>query len=412
MKVRAPLVVAALLAAGCLDGDLDLVGRACPCPSHLICDQATNRCVERAPNDRDGSLPSDTGANGQPDGGGPRDNGPGADAAENPDVFVPDAIVPDGGPGTCSIDGECGDPTLICEQMRCIRRCDAPGAACTGSDVCNRTSGRCVPGNLPLGSMCSLNAQCNTDLCLTITGPRPMSFCSDPCGRTGDCPIGFGCRTISDMAFCVPPSIQEPPAAFQTPSGGACMDAELCQSQVCNTTDMVCVERCSRDSDCAGFGDNCWLWIQNPTTNPIYGQICLPQTGAGPGEACTMNSNCASGLCSRYTNTCAELCCADLDCPVGQTCAVYDHDPQSITKICRALSAGNGMRGVGQPCTADLECVTEVCVPEDASMPMGPKVCSTTCCNDDDCNILEANARCWPARGPLTGTLVGVCLPP
>lgn len=399
-------LAAALTAVSCV-GELDLVGRACPCPQELVCDPATQTCARRGAIDgKDGGAID---ARVQRDAE-LAETGPAMDAAAD-GGFVPEAGADtgiDAGPMTCSIDAECRDATKICESNTCVPRCDAPGGACAGTDVCSPATGRCLPGDLELGTMCSLNGQCQTGLCLGITGQRPLSFCSEACGSTSDCPLGMGCRALSQMSFCVPGYIQDPPVPFSEPSGGMCTEANPCQSQVCNTTDSVCVERCSRDSDCGGFGDNCWLWVQ---AGPVYGQLCIDQPGSAAGAACTADANCASGLCSRYTNTCSALCCTDFDCPVGETCGVYDHDAANLTKICRPVTAGNGGRNLGESCTTNLDCVTDVCVPEDDANPNGPKVCSTTCCIDEDCDALPSGGRCWPMRGPLMGTLVGTCLP-
>jgi hypothetical protein len=405
-RVRATktALLTTLCVVSCVGDDPKLIGLACPCPAELVCDTATNKCVARSPIDAGQIGPKDAqpaidGSIGDSMAGGLDASGLDREAGQ----------VPDTGPRTCGLDVECGDQSLICEGGFCTASCRVPEAACPAPSVCNPETGRCVPGDLPLGATCSVHDQCTTALCLGLAGARPMSFCSTPCGQTSDCPLGFGCRWLSDMPFCVPPEIDDPPAPFSTPSGGMCTEGNPCQSQVCNTGAMQCVERCSRSSDCQAFGGNCWVWEQQPM---VYSQLCVPQMGGGPGTACTANSACASGLCSRYTSQCAALCCADLDCPPGETCAVYDYDASSITKVCRALSQGNGGRAVGEPCTDAIQCLTEVCVPQDSANPMGPKVCSTTCCTNADCSVLPTGGGCWPIRGPVQGTLFGVCLPP
>jgi len=53
------------LAAGCTLEDLDLVGKACPCPSDLACDDATKTCVHRGdPSSASGASSSSSGAGG------------------------------------------------------------------------------------------------------------------------------------------------------------------------------------------------------------------------------------------------------------------------------------------------------------------------------------------------------------
>lgn len=45
---RRAVAAALLLLAGCTAGELDVVGKACPCPSDLTCDPATQLCVRTA----------------------------------------------------------------------------------------------------------------------------------------------------------------------------------------------------------------------------------------------------------------------------------------------------------------------------------------------------------------------------
>lgn len=318
-------------------------------------------------------------------------------------------------PNGCTLDADCTNPDEICVNMVCTLRCDAAGSpGCTAPEVCNTTSGRCVPGGLPLGDPCTQDAQCTTGYCLGLTiNMMTMNVCSRPCGATSQCPLDFTCGDLGGMRFCLGENISNPPATFDTPAGGACnMTTNTCQSGWCNTGQSQCIETCSRNVDCTSFGGNCWTYEQTGTNGTTYDNLCYdPGSGSGPGVACTQNSNCRSGICNRYSGTCATHCCSDGDCGTTQNCQPYDLDASTIANICVIKSTTAGSLGLGATCTDAAQCDSEVCVPTNPAMMGSPSKCSTLCCQDSDCNQLPAGGRCRAAQGPVTGTIVGVCIP-
>jgi hypothetical protein len=311
-------------------------------------------------------------------------------------------------------DSQCGGPNEICVNMACVLRCDQPGGLACGTDVCNPADGRCIPGNLPLGDQtCQLDDQCATGICLGVTvNMQSIQVCTDPCGASSNCPLDYNCIPVSGMGFCLSENVFTPPAMFDTPSGGACAaGTNTCQSFWCNTGTSQCIETCSRNSDCAGYGDNCWMYTQDDMMGNVeYDHLCFPQnTLSLNGVACTANANCRSGICNRYESVCAGQCCTDADCGPLQSCALYDVDANTAVKVCRNRGSGTG--ALGDACTAPADCESEVCAPVDPADQNSPRKCSTLCCRDSDCAILPLGGSCEPTATPIAGQIVGACTP-
>ncbi len=313
---------------------------------------------------------------------------------------------------TCNLDSDCM-MNQICENNSCIPRCDAPGGGCTSPQVCDSMTGRCIMGGLNLGDTCTQNAQCTTDVCLGLTiNMSVVRTCSRPCGATSDCPRDFTCADLGGMSFCVSERVFTPTATFDTPSGGSCTSSSnTCQSRWCNPSAMSCLETCSRDSHCSRFGGQCWMYEEAAmgSTPATFQLLCIQQSGSSPGASCTQNSNCRSGICSRYTNSCAQPCCSDSDCASNQNCSVYDLDTANIVKVCTPASGGSG--AFGATCTMASDCQSETCIPTDPSQMNSPRQCSTLCCTDADCSVLPRGGTCQAFNGPVMGSLIGACVP-
>jgi hypothetical protein len=424
------LLVAAwgLFAAACVLGELDLSGKNCPCSGAYTCELATNKCVRNnasagdggnTQNDGtidplDGAPPGDANetfedvdtfpdATDDSDGGdaGPRDAD---DPADGGDAEPGDATIPE----TCTLDGECG-ATHICENMTCVPRCGVVnGTVCVDPDVCNPNTGRCVPGHFELGVDCGFNAQCESGYCLNVTTSTTAGtqrFCSVPCSSTTDCPSEQSCLDLGGMSFCLRETAFAPPATFDTPPGGMCTESSnTCQSRTCNIDTSQCIQRCTRESDCVGYGGNCWTWADGG-----YANICFTPGGAAAGTACGADNQCISGVCNRYTGTCAEHCCTEADCDANETCGIYDITPTEPVRVCRPR-AGMGTGMLGDSCQNNSDCESELCAPQNPN-GMGPRRCSVHCCEPTDCGALPSGGLCWPLPGALPNTIVGTCLP-
>jgi hypothetical protein len=389
---------------GCILSDLDLSGKTCPCSGGYVCDTAKNICVRTiAANDAE---VTDTNTN--PTG----DAQTNSDASEEPLDAGPQADADAGGiPSSCTLDSDCNDAAYICEAMTCIRGCGVVGGiTCPQGQVCNPNNRRCITGELPLGSDCTINGQCADGYCLNVTTSSAagnQKFCSVPCSATTDCPLNLSCLNLGGIAFCMRESAYAPPGNFDSPPGAACEGStNTCQGRTCNLDTLECVQRCTRESDCAGFGDNCWTWAEGS-----YSGICFLPNGAtaAVGAACGSDTQCFSGVCNRYQSVCAGHCCTEADCAVSETCAIYDITPAVPVKICRPRAV-TGMSPLGASCTTDLDCESEVCAPANSD-GSGAKKCSLLCCEPSDCTVLPNGGLCWPVAGALAGTVTGKCLP-
>ncbi len=132
----------------------------------------------------------------------------------------------------------------------------------------------------------------------------------------------------------------------------------------------------------------------------------------GTGEACMDGSECASGIC--LNGQCADPCAGEEDCPAGYTCeaSMVPTDTGSVTiNVCvpegapclsdndctgtdvcvvdretdLILGCGNavGTGNVGDVCTADADCASNLCL---------DGTCSAPCEAPNDCN--DAGSTC------------------
>ena len=329
----------------------------------------------------------------------------------------------------CSLDSDCNDANKICVSQSCVTKCNLPGGiTCVSPEVCNPQSGRCVQGGAMLGQSCSLDSQCAPDFCMGLVDSTTMMttrFCSKTCGAGSDCPVGFRCGYVSGTKMCIPGSYFNPPLNFALRAGQMCdINNVDCQSGWYTSNPMdpnacTCLETCSRSLDCNQFGGNCETVTVPNSTPARFDSICGTAAGAAANTSCVVNSDCASGICNRYTNQCAAPCCADTDCAGNTICTVYDFDVASahLVKVCRTPQtgmAGTGASGLGASCTIESDCSSGACIPVDPSMPTGARKCSTTCCKDSDCSAIPGGGKCRPLNGPTVNnisTIVGYCVP-
>ncbi len=311
-------------------------------------------------------------------------------------------------PRCTTTDPDCGDPDFVCVADHCVRRCDQPGAHPCYSGTCG-ADGRC--SSLPFGATCTAHGDCASGQCLELTSPPGTRFCTQRCSATGDCLLDASCLPVSSANLCIPDRLAS--TDFDIPSGGACTNpGNDCQSGIC--TSNLCVERCSRRADCSGLGTECQMLVQGTGGNAVYVLRCAsPPSGAPAGQPCASDSVCRSNVCDRYYNRCADGCCSEAECPVNQTCAVYDFDDlgEQNGTICQN-KAGAGTGTYGQTCTQNLNCESEHCFPRDPANLGGPKVCTSHCCTDFDCAaVFPAGGRCATFPGPFAGAQQKACVP-
>ena len=201
--------------------------------------------------------------------------------------------------------GNCVDPGD--GFRRCLAACYGGAGQCASGEACAAgpgACGACVPqvifgsprGN---GEECTTDANCASMHCAVRAG---IGECVDACDSLGHCADGFVCEALGESLFCVLDRAQPP--------GGVCHDMSDCLGGICLTEGTRAW--CS-PSDCTG------------TTCPdgfacaMVGDqhVCAP-TRALPGEGCSADSGCTTGLC--YMGVCSASCTEANDCGAGLRC--------------------------------------------------------------------------------------------
>ncbi|RMH36534.1 MAG: hypothetical protein D6689_22430 [Deltaproteobacteria bacterium] len=160
---------------------------------------------------------------------------------------------------------------------------------------------------------------------------------------------------------------------------GVCSDA--CDALA---TDRDCPPHCDYDGVCEAAEDDC----------PAPDRDCHPTQAVG--EPCEFDTSCIDGACiggvdDPRATYCSTDCSTDGDCPADMFCG---------DGVCRYEAPSPGAQG--WPCTADSECVEELCVVVDDDT--NARICANKCAADSDCGDGDT---CQRARGGA----VRVCLP-
>lgn len=184
--------------------------------------------------------------------------------------------------------------------------------------------------------------------------------------------------------------------------GGACSTDDECTTQLCADTSAgrICTKSCNPLTPYLGcpIGNFC------ERTDGCSGQ-CIPGSAgtAAVGDDCTASSDCASLLCADPGDgrrRCVRACEGDTGmCTVGQVCAAY----ADACGACVDPSLLGGQRYLGEPCAANSDCVSDLCIDGD-----GGKFCSRSCGANSDC---ETGFRCRAGsceRGQAEG-VGGIC---
>jgi hypothetical protein len=102
---------------------------------------------------------------------------------------------------------------------------------------------------------------------------------------------------------------------------------------------------------------------------------CVNATQKGYGATCNTSSECVSGLCleSSGTTFCSQACDSQ-PCPNGDQCLPVTGGG-GVNNACLPNSANIGTKTLGQPCTAVVECNSQLCV----SVPGKGYLCTQKC---------------------------------
>jgi hypothetical protein len=307
-----------------------------------------------------------------------------------------------------------------------------------------------------VGAACDADRSCTTGVCIgeKSTSGWAGGYCSGNCAAS-DCPQGGRCLLLADgFSYCV----------------AECDSQEDCRSgYVCSTGVSACLPDCRQGWSCGG----------KLTCDPATGTCTLPAPFAGNtplGAACTINLECASGLCIpersgtggfAWSGGTCSLECANASCPGGAVCVALEDGRAYCVPSCAgttgcragyvcsaavgaclpdcrlgwscgarlvcdtatgACTPPPGTTPLGSPCTLNLDCASGLCIPEQSgtgsvawSGGMCSQECTTTACpTGASCVAMkDGSAYCAPAcagtvdcrAGYVCSAGVGACLP-
>ncbi len=159
-----------------------------------------------------------------------------------------DPMNPGPGPmNECVDDTSCMPPTTICEANMCVLGCGQPGGVqCSGGDICDTNTGRCVS----LQGPCMTDANCSPPMTVCETGQ-----CIPGCHRVGglQCPGGEVCNPSTGRCqgggpVCTSDLDCNPPSTVCNLFSGACEPG-------CGTNGCTAPEMCNTATGhCEGGG--------------------------------------------------------------------------------------------------------------------------------------------------------------
>jgi hypothetical protein len=205
-------------------------------------------------------------------------------------------------------------------------------------------------GTTAAGEACTANNECRSNRCGALcTGPDcDQGFCIDYCASDAYCDSPTAICRVDRLDDNVDGSCWPIGGPFLGASvlGDACTLDTECDHGLCSETSGECTEACCQDSDC-GVGFSCTNQADQIATADLV----------STGQACTLNSDCDTGLCNagqcafRMSET-SPMCVPD----------VVDQDT----------------RRAGASCAANADCASNFC---DADLG----VCVDVCCSDAAC---------------------------
>ncbi|HTU58148.1 MAG TPA: hypothetical protein VMF89_06935, partial [Polyangiales bacterium] len=209
-----------------------------------------------------------------------------------------------------------------------------------------------------------VNAACASGTCNRATSTCASGFLSD-CDQASEC-VSNVCDADGQCGY-----------ANGNGPCGADTQKSVCRSGICNETGRcIAADSCSHDSDCddsrfcRAADLSCALKLPNGRTLPNEHGIC-----GGSGSLGDAANGCVSGACNIETGTCAgpnseTACTAEAEC---------------VSNVCGANDRCGHADGTGSSCTAqnaETQCQSGVCSANGGKcLPEG----ADTCWIDQDC---------------------------
>ncbi|MCG5053594.1 MAG: hypothetical protein KA712_11590 [Myxococcales bacterium] len=350
----------------------------------------------------------------------------------------------------CDGNGSCvpGKPVAcapnVCRGNACLDKCTTD-ADCTGGAVCTNNS--C--GLKPLGGTCKnggecASGQCVDEVCCESACTGTCQYCAFPTSRGKCTEVPAGSDDPRDVCKAKDPNTCKENGRCN--GNGACQlfaEATPCSEQSCNSTSNMLVyarqcdglgtcKKVKEDTSCAphtcsgnACADSCSRDDQCVAPNSCVSSLCGKRK---PGQLCSNNDQCASGICTGEgvccTTACSGTCksckvagkegtCSDV--PSGQDplnqceaktsstcgttgvcdgagkCAVYDSGV-----ICAgATCSGDKSKEIGaSTCDGAGKCATPAGNTCANDLVCGGSSCKASCAEDADCrNGKKCNAR-------------------
>lgn len=315
----------------------------------------------------------------------------------------------------------CDLETLKCKSCTSDSDCAVTDWCHGDHEVCNKASGRCLPGRSP----CE-----NPDTCLPS-----IKQC-------------FACRQDADCGvynFCTNPVVCD------RSTGGCAEHASFCtESELCDPARERCVE-CFNDNDCLAPADSfCGVPsrcnAERGVCEPLDDTKDLCNKPIGPGEMavvsvcsearkeciperCNADADCDDGICSNGIETCVRHQCVrsfgvcedgnvdsapvereDVqDIAIGMPCKTAD-DCASGGYICKIVTAEPPIARECRPCSTDAECSDGNPINGDEACNLVTGRCAWDLLSGD--NVALSGASNGGDNSEANGTVVQGLIPP
>ena len=286
----------------------------------------------------------------------------------------------------CRADADC-PPGTNCVVVS--GECETPSgctsdAECPQGHSCQLADGLCVPisGQVPDGSPCQYNEDCDSRNCVPVTNPP---VCLSPCRSSAGCAPGWSCAAVTSANYCISSQLLTqlhgiPITVGHGEYGDGCSGPAVynpgCHSLICHQNLGMCTTDCTSDADCGRVpGSICRL---NYETGIMRAYCFLDVGFTPPGYACDDNYYCSLGICFAGVYACSNGCCSSMDCAPGWACGrIQSSDPQApgYAKVCFPTDS-TGPTSTGQACSADSQCRGGYCL---------DGTCTDLCCTDANC---------------------------